>query len=314
MLHLYLYLVVFGLLFAICCWIFRIPFMKKSISKTTATAQHVKASPALLIVIAHPDDESMFFVPAIDALQSSKMCSETHILCCSTGNSEGKGSIRAGELVSSAKVLGIREQNIAILDHYALRDGMHEKWDSLAVATAVSAAVRKIIESQGNSRKSNLNSNSNSEGVCIVTFDAKGISGHPNHSAVFRGVEEFLQSSADLYISSNHFVVCYKLETVSTFRKFSSIFDISTSFCIHLLKKALTTCNYNQKNDLYPKSVDWPDILLLIGGGIKLTHLAMMEHKSQYIWWRQLFVIFSRYSFINTLSRISLVKETSKAH
>jgi N-acetylglucosaminylphosphatidylinositol deacetylase len=282
--------------------------MKNSIS----TVQHVKPQPALLIVIAHPDDESIFFVPAIDALQSSKMCSETHILCCSTGNSEGKGSIRAGELVSAAKVLNINEKNIAILDHYALRDGMLEKWDSLAVATAVSAAVRKIIESQGNSRKGN--SNSNSAGVCIVTFDAKGISGHPNHSAVFRGVEEFLQSSADLYMSSNHVVVCYKLETVSILRKFSSIFDISTSFCIHLLKKALTTCNYKQKNDTYPKSVDWPDNLLLIGGGIKLTHLAMIEHKSQYIWWRQLFVIFSRYSFINTLSRMYLVKETSKGH
>ena len=33
-------------------------------------------------------------------------------------------------------------------------------------------------------------------------------------------------------------------------------------------------------------------------------HRAMREHASQYVWYRRLYVLFSRYVFVNTLERL----------
>jgi N-acetylglucosaminylphosphatidylinositol deacetylase len=35
-----------------------------------------------------------------------------------------------------------------------------------------------------------------------------------------------------------------------------------------------------------------------------LSHRAMAAHRSQFVWYRRLFVLFSRYTFFNTLQRI----------
>ena len=302
-------------------WLFRLHLHKisslpsSSFFSTTSSPPSPPSPPLpLLLVTAHPDDESMFFIPTLEALRHSGACSETHILCCSTGNSEGRGSVRAGELVNATRLLGIREQNVAVLDHYALRDGMREKWDSSAVAAAIRASVRKILESQGVTRKDH----SSSLGICIVSFDERGVSGHPNHCAVYKGVEEFLQGSVELgqNISSNQ-VFCYKLETVSMWRKFSSIFDIGLSFLIHTIRMAFFllvqgSCLRFNTSSQDSSSKGWPEHLFLVGGGIKRAHSAMMEHKSQFNWWRQLFIIFSRYSFVNTLQRVRIV-ETNKS-
>jgi len=292
---------------SIFIWSFRSKLYKRpSFSQLSSSTPLPRA---LLLVTAHPDDESMFFIPTLEALRRSGACSDTHILCCSTGNSEGRGSVRAGELVNAAKVLGIQEKNVAVLDHFALRDGMLEKWDSSAVSAAVRASVRKIIDTQRVARKDH----SSSLGVCIVSFDIHGVSGHPNHSAVFKGIDEFLQGSADTgqFLSSN-LIICYKLETVFPLRKFLSIFDVGISFLVHLIRLLFTLWGnflvHGSTSSLDSIRKEWPDFLFLIGGGIKLTHSAMFEHVSQYVWWRRLFVVFSRYTFVNTLSRIKVVE------
>lgn len=58
----------------------------------------------ILYVIAHPDDEAMFFVPSILHLGKTN---NLHLLCMSTGNADGLGRTREKELQASAKLLGI---------------------------------------------------------------------------------------------------------------------------------------------------------------------------------------------------------------
>jgi N-acetylglucosaminylphosphatidylinositol deacetylase len=53
-------------------------------------------------VIAHPDDEAMFFVPSILQLGAYN---SIHVLCLSNGNYAGLGAIREKELVKSCEVL-----------------------------------------------------------------------------------------------------------------------------------------------------------------------------------------------------------------
>src|SRR5436309_8800216 len=80
---------------------------------------------SVLLVIAHPDDEVMFFTPMIRLL--AELGCTIQILCLSQG--QGKG--REDELKESCKVLGVDE--CVCLNDERLIDGMNNEWDPEAV-------------------------------------------------------------------------------------------------------------------------------------------------------------------------------------
>lgn len=55
---------------------------------------------------AHPDDEAMFFIPAIENLKSQNY--NIHLLCLTNGNFNKIGKIREIELEKCCKYLGIK--------------------------------------------------------------------------------------------------------------------------------------------------------------------------------------------------------------
>ncbi|KAJ7970230.1 N-acetylglucosaminyl-phosphatidylinositol de-N-acetylase [Quillaja saponaria] len=122
----------------------------------------------VLLVIAHPDDESMFFTPTIGYLTSRGH--NIHILCLSIGNADGKGSTRKLELHQACTILKVPVQNAKVLDHPDLQDGFGKVWNHTLLA--------KIIEDEMISHGINL----------IITFDDHGVSGHCNHRDVHFGV------------------------------------------------------------------------------------------------------------------------------
>jgi N-acetylglucosaminylphosphatidylinositol deacetylase len=68
---------------------------------TTPYLQRKIENRSILYVIAHPDDEAMFFVPSILSLRNTG--NKLHLLCLSTGNFGGQGKVREKELHASAK-------------------------------------------------------------------------------------------------------------------------------------------------------------------------------------------------------------------
>ncbi|KAL2653496.1 hypothetical protein R1flu_021624 [Riccia fluitans] len=56
-----------------------------------------------LLLVAHPDDECMFFGPTLLLLSMLGGC-EFHVLCISIGNADGLGSLRKLEMMSSCSV------------------------------------------------------------------------------------------------------------------------------------------------------------------------------------------------------------------
>ncbi|TKA52563.1 hypothetical protein B0A53_04571 [Rhodotorula sp. CCFEE 5036] len=102
----------------------------------------------VLWVTAHPDDESFFFAPTILNLLQQKP-RRGALLCLSTGNHEGLGSERIGELE---------------LSH--LQDEPGVWWE----AAEIHAQLQKWIAAW--------------QPDAIVTFDAYGVSGHVNHRAI----------------------------------------------------------------------------------------------------------------------------------
>lgn len=132
-------------------------------------AEHLirSAKQRVALVVAHPDDEVMFFWPTLLNLQSagSALC----VLCLSTGNADGLGATRVKEMRKSCESVGVRGDDLLILDEPQLQDGFHS-WP----VEVVSAHVLDFI----NRRKIDT----------VITFDKGGVSGHPNHISTNMGV------------------------------------------------------------------------------------------------------------------------------
>ncbi|KAJ7308795.1 hypothetical protein JRQ81_008061 [Phrynocephalus forsythii] len=106
----------------------------------------------------------------------------------------------------------------------------------------------------------------------VVTFDAGGVSAHANHAALYAAV----RYPSFLFVQPGCRVLT--LETVSLFRKYLSLLDLPVS-CL-------------QNRDV---------LFVLTEEEAEVAQRAMRCHRSQLLWFRHLYVIFSRYMVINTL-------------
>ncbi|XP_017268046.1 N-acetylglucosaminyl-phosphatidylinositol de-N-acetylase [Kryptolebias marmoratus] len=110
----------------------------------------------------------------------------------------------------------------------------------------------------------------------VLTFDGRGVSGHANHVAINKAVRH-LASTGEVPKDC----VLLSLVTVGLFRKYVSFLELPLSWLL-------------------------PSRLCCIVGsqGYKRAKAAMMCHRSQLLWFRYLYVAFSRYMFINTFQGI----------
>ena len=111
--------------------------------------------------------------------------------------------------------------------------------------------------------------------IQVITFDERGVSDHPNHIATYRGVQQLFRELRESEIK----IVGLKLQSTNVIRKFLGFFDVI--FSIFTSDQMLL--NYN--------------LFQVLRG--------MAAHKSQNVWYRVLFVLFSRYSYVNTFASIS---------
>jgi len=85
-------------------------------------------------------------------------------------------------------------------------------------------------------------------------------------------------------------VPCYELETVFVVRKFTSVFDVVLS--------AATTMLRLQE---WRSGKGSPPAVFVTQHDPRLSDRVMKAHASQYVWFRKIFVLFSRHTFMNTL-------------
>lgn len=219
----------------------------------------VRRSRNVLLVLAHPDDESMFFAPTILFLKSKGH--NIHILCMSLGNADGLGNIRKEELYNACATLKIPAQQVEVLDHQKLQDGFHEKWDHGLLAELTMERIQLWdIDT-------------------IVTFDSCGVSGHPNHRDVHHGICKLLHENQEENIEA------WELVSLNIFRKYSGPVDIWLSSFISFS---------SSKQPIYS----------LVNSRPSRSFQAMAAHRSQWVWFRRLFVLFSSYTYINMLQKI----------
>lgn len=94
------------------------PTQRKSLIDFESSCESKKSSKmsvkTCLLVTAHPDDECMFFSPAILDLHRQNV--QVFILCLSRGNYDGLGDVREKEIVKSAAVLDVPENRVQVLE------------------------------------------------------------------------------------------------------------------------------------------------------------------------------------------------------
>lgn len=112
----------------IVCTVWHVTSLKMRFNHPDSPYVHDKSKPhkprGILLVLAHPDDESMFFIPSL--LHWSRYEIPVHLICLSNGNVDGLGLVREQELTRCwVHVLGQCRTRLTIVNHQDLPDGMH---------------------------------------------------------------------------------------------------------------------------------------------------------------------------------------------
>ncbi|KAF9352035.1 N-acetylglucosaminyl-phosphatidylinositol de-N-acetylase [Mortierella sp. AD094] len=267
----------YALLFtAICLYAFFLTrYLKTPIVKTS-----------IVLVIAHPDDEVMFFGPTLAELTRPEHGNTVRVLCMSSGNNDGLGETRKKELVASCATFGIRESQVTILEREELQDGPNELWDPSLVGDQMNLFAKKH------------------DVEMIITFDEKGISGHTNHIACYVGLTYFIQTFKD----RTPVKACYALKSVSLLRKYMSLMDlpvtvIKTEALMPLMSRAIgigASGRTTRSNTVRPLEL----LFVSAPKAIAQAKIGMEKHESQMVWFRKIYVLFSRYMAVNELRRV----------
>ncbi|XP_050084090.1 N-acetylglucosaminyl-phosphatidylinositol de-N-acetylase [Anopheles aquasalis] len=217
---------------------------------------HIPACQRALLVTAHPDDEVMFFGPTILELRR-RQC-RVFVLCLSEGNHEGQGDVRRKELWDACESMGVRPEDITLVDATHLQDDPAAEWKTVTIANQVLRQIESL------------------DVQLLITFDKDGVSGHPNHCAIY-------YATASLCLSGLIPNTCkvLTLETVNLCRKYLSLFDLPVTLLL---------------------STNW---VILNWRARRVVQSAMRLHGSQMVWFRKLYIVFSRYMVINSLREIN---------
>lgn len=176
----------------------------KNLRRISPSGNHILRRPLLLI--AHPDDESMFFSPFLYS-------NNPFILCLSNGNFNLEGVRRERELKDLCTKRNWRSKIMEYSDN--------DDWVTMDI-------VADLLDSclSGGFRT-------------VVTFDRNGVSGHKNHISCYRAAAKLQELCGDKRFLSFHF-----LKTTNVFEKYlfgfgrashsiplHSLFGISNMLC-----------------------------------------------------------------------------------
>lgn len=225
---------------------------------STNRAVRFPAVRRVLLVTAHPDDESMFFGPTLLALARRRRRCQVYVLCLSNGNYDQLGAVRRDELWRACAMLRVPAARITLVQATQLADDPQLVWRSEVVAKL----VLQHVEALG------------CDAVC--TFDRDGVSQHANHRAIY-------YATASLLLAGLLPARCrvLTLDTTSVLRKYVGVFDLLLTLLLGSYWCVASMAD------------------------VRIVRRAMAEHRSQMVWFRRLYVLCSRYMWINSWRQIS---------
>lgn len=241
---------------------------------------------SVTLLVGHPDDEVMFFAPTLIQLDQwnenrSRGAISLRVICLSNGDADGLGELRRTELHKSLSIL-LHATNVSAVHVLDYEDGMDIEWDAHEIAKHVKELARA----------------SNHKDETILTFDEDGVSGHPNHIACHKAASLLVENG-------NYKALFLESHLRNTAIKYSSFVWELLKFIFDWTRTVIPK-NASQKlpqrfmsSHLYSPN----DTVLFSGFGGYVLSLATMlnAHKSQVVWYRYGWWVFSRLVFVNEL-------------
>lgn len=271
-------------------WVFTLQLITMLVALWVFTAYITETFPTLsgkriLLLIAHPDDEAMFFGPTLRWLTKPELANQVMILCFSSGDADGQGHVRKDELKKSAKLLGITsDEHVVIIEDEKFPDSMTAEWDPKAIGTILlryfAPKISKVPSTEAPTAYIDA----------IITFDKYGVSGHPNHKSLYHGAQAFLKQLMVRHTGWESPTKLYTLNSTNILRKYISILDSAIT---------IFTCVYKHK-----EKGSHPTPLVMVSGAMDMAkaQAAMTTaHKSQMRWFRWGWIGLSRYMVMNDL-------------
>ncbi|CAJ2506791.1 Uu.00g079770.m01.CDS01 [Anthostomella pinea] len=297
------------LLLALAIPLIGLPLLYTYTASATAARLPTLRNKRICLLIAHPDDEAMFFAPTVLALTRPETGNHVKILCLSIGDADGLGETRKRELVRSAMLLGCRqEDDVFVIDSPDFPDSITTEWDPTRISALLSSAFAPHLSSKKD------NSTAPTALIdALVTFDACGVSSHPNHISLYHGAHAFVRALVHDKPGWASPVDLYTLSSVSVLRKYVGFLDMFATM-VALAWAAMAAGGGKKKGAKRKSDRGNPGVLVnmsaLVGGreSYGTARCAMTQaHKSQMVWFRWGWIALSRYMVINDL-RLEKVK------
>nr|XP_023688846.1 N-acetylglucosaminyl-phosphatidylinositol de-N-acetylase isoform X2 [Paramormyrops kingsleyae] len=207
-----------------------------------------------------------FFLAVFSGTQIAKLFAATRRVY-NKGNYYNQGNQRQKELLDSCDALGIPSSQVIIVDNKELPDSPAVEWSIQLISSLV---LKQVKESSIN---------------LVLTFDVCGVSGHANHTAIYKALR-YLGSSGRIPDGC-----CFlSLQSVSMIRKYLSILELPISWIL---------------------ASDYSTVAAL--KEYRRARAAMLRHRSQLLWFRHLYLLFSRYMLINTFQVIAAKEKDLKS-
>ncbi|KAA1067804.1 N-acetylglucosaminyl-phosphatidylinositol de-N-acetylase [Puccinia graminis f. sp. tritici] len=284
---------------------------------------NVTRAERILLVIAHPDDESLFFSPTLLNLLSPRHLNRTtpttatlnasssthphhsqspknttsenvpltldspraHILSLSSGNAEGLGIKRTREMRASCWAFGIPSTSCIVLDHPSLPDSMSVWWPE----DTINEFVKLYVDLW------NID--------LIITFDHHGVSGHTNHRAIASALSRLVHTDPK-------FPTTMMLRSPGLIEKYSSLFWMPYTLYRHHrtlsqdTQKTSSTDPIRKRRPSDSRLSSHNTLLISTPGQYWEARRAFNQHVSQLAWFRRLWLLSSRLMWINELARV----------
>ena len=251
-----------------------------------------------VFIIAHPDDESMFFLPTFFGLQQAMDETDSvWLVCLTTGNYDGLGNTRARELRRVCNEVLPMVDRLLLLDQEDIMvDHPTQRWDIPAVATALHEALEKALQETESIQFTAPKTAS----WTFYTFDKGGVSGHVNHTDTFLAVQHLIHHSNSLPNISQAWMLKSERNPLA---KYIPIF----SWMLLILYLLMIEKHPSYSKIIFPQG---ETKLLFRLHRPWINWKAMVAHQSQFVWYRRLFVIFSCYTYVNEWSEMPPTRST----
>ncbi|KAG5986925.1 hypothetical protein E4U43_005294 [Claviceps pusilla] len=267
----------------------------------------------ICLLIAHPDDEAMFFAPTVLALTRPETGNHVKILCLSTGNADGLGETRRKELIKSGLHLGLRdEEDVFVVDDpTTFPDSMTTTWHETSIANLLCSAFAPQLQRPGQRQRLDSAAKPAANIDVLITFDGRGVSSHPNHISLYHGARAFVAALMRGKAGWACPVDLYSLRSVGIARKYAGLMDVFATMAVWaggllLLRRRRRRSRRGGRRH----GEDAPERLVFMNqlwgqrDGLPTAWGAMTgAHRSQMVWFRYFWLLLSRYMLMNDLKQ-----------